>query len=290
MKYQIALALAALLFADVDAKGGKGGKGKHGGGKHRKPHKDFDGLVAYCKDEETDTTAVTGRVRLSQATAADDGTENLVKIGGHFRGLPTAADTYSVAVYDTGDATCSGTISTDLALSFTTVVDRSCGGFKRSELAAGLSLDAATLGTSLIGSDVGLADSTGAVVSCCTIALKEEEADDGTRRLQDDGSETDWEALYADGFEGGLGSTMPDMDEDDMDYDAMDDYEKMKEDHEMMHKMMDHEEMHEQMHHEMEKKHEMEEGMMDGWEMMWGDGASSLVATGVIAITAALAF
>jgi hypothetical protein len=62
----------------------------------------------------------------------------------------------------------------------------------------------------------------------------------------------------------------------------------------MMHKMMDHEEMHKEMHHEMmEKKHhemEKDEGMMDGWDMMWGDGASSLVATGVIAITAALAF
>ena len=278
MKYQIALALAALLFADVDAKGGKGGKGKHGGGKHRKPHKDFDGLRAYCSDQETDVTTATGTVKLSQRTAADDATEEeLVRISGHFRNLDTASDTYTLAVYDTTDGTC-GTVSTDLAISFTSTETKSCGGFKRSDLAAGLSLDAATAGTSLIGSDVGLAGATNGLVVCCTIALKEEEEEEEAgRRLQDDGSETDWEDLYADGFEGGLGST-GDM-EGDMDYDMHDD---------MMYNNTHYDDH--DMHYRHDMDHDDDDDMMDGWNMMWGDGASSLVATGVIAVTAALAF
>lgn len=211
-----------------------------------------------------------------------------MRTGGHFRNLPTDADTYSLAIYDTTDGTC-GTITTDLAVSFTTTADRSCGGFKRSELAADFSLDAATAGTSLIGSDVGLAGVNNGLVACCTIALKEEEEDEeeAGRRLQDDGSETDWEALYADGFEGGLGSSGP-M-EGDMDYDMHDDmmdYDKDDYDHDMMDYDKDYDD-HDK-HHRDDMYHD--DDMKDGWDMMWGDGASSLVATGVIAVTAALAF
>ena len=65
------------------------------------------------------------------------------------------------------------------------------------------------------------------------------------------------------------------MEYDDMDYDEEESHHDTKYDDESM--KGEHEGNH-------------AEDVSTGWDMMWGDGASSLVASGIIAVTTALAF